>query len=158
LSGLWGVFCGFELCEADALPGREEYRNSEKYQIRAWDWQRPGNIVAEIAALNRIRRRNPALHTPLGLSFLPAANDQILFYEKATEDRANVVLAAVSLDPFATQTAAVEVPLWKWRLPDSATVATEDLMTGAAASWHGKWQTIALSPAAPFHFWRVQPA
>ena len=50
LSGLWGVYTGFELCEATPLPGREEYLDSEKYQIRAWDWQRPGNIVAEITA------------------------------------------------------------------------------------------------------------
>jgi starch synthase (maltosyl-transferring) len=158
LSGLWGVYSGFELCEADALPGREEYRDSEKYQIRAWDWQRPGNIVAEITALNRLRRRNPALHTPLGLSFLPAANDQVMFFEKATEDRGNVVLVAVSLDPFNPQSAAVELPLWKWRLPDSASVVAEDLMTGVATVWRGKWQTISLSPPVPFNVWRVQPA
>ena len=60
LSGLWGVYSGFELCEAAALPNSEEYLDSEKYQIRAWDWNRPGNIVGEITALNRIRRANPA--------------------------------------------------------------------------------------------------
>src|SRR5581483_225768 len=86
LSGLWGVYNGFELCEARALPGREEYADSEKYQIRAWDWDRSGNIVAEIAALNRLRRGNPALQSHLGVSFLNAFNDAILYYEKATPD------------------------------------------------------------------------
>ena len=56
LSGLWGVYSGFELCEAAALPGREEYLDSEKYEIRACDFDAPGNIVAEITALNRLRR------------------------------------------------------------------------------------------------------
>ena len=52
LSGLFGIYNGFELCEARALPGREEYAASEKYEIRAWDWDAPGNIVAEISKLN----------------------------------------------------------------------------------------------------------
>ena len=70
LSGLWGLYNGFELCEATPIPGREEYLDSEKYQLRAWDWNRPGNIVAEISALNAIRKRNPALQTHLGVTFL----------------------------------------------------------------------------------------
>jgi starch synthase (maltosyl-transferring) len=105
LSGLWGVYNGFELCEAAAIPGREEYADSEKYQLRAWDWDRPGNIISEITALNRIRRANPALQTHRGVTFLPCSNDMILFYEKATPDRSNVVLVAVSLDPFNPQEA-----------------------------------------------------
>jgi starch synthase (maltosyl-transferring) len=105
LSGLWGVYNGFELCEAAAIPGREEYADSEKYQLRAWDWDRPGNIISEITALNRIRRANPALQTHRGVTFLPCSNDMILFYEKATPDRSNVVRVAVSLDPFNPQEA-----------------------------------------------------
>ena len=61
LSGLWGLYSGFELCEAAALPGREEYLDSEKYQIRVRDFSAPGNIIAEISKLNRIRRAHPAL-------------------------------------------------------------------------------------------------
>ncbi len=60
LSGLWGVYNGFELCEAAAVPATEEYLHSEKYEIKAWDYDRPGNIIAEISALNCIRRENAA--------------------------------------------------------------------------------------------------
>ncbi len=70
MSGLWGVYNGFELCEGAPLPGKEEYLDSEKYEIRAWDWNRPGNIVAEVTQLNHIRRRNPALQTHLGIKFI----------------------------------------------------------------------------------------
>jgi len=116
LSGLWGVYNGFELCEAAAIPGREEYADSEKYQLRAWDWDRPGNIISEITALNRIRRANPALQTHRGVTFLPCSNDMILFYEKATPDRSNVVRVAVSLDPFNAQDADIGPPAGLLRL------------------------------------------
>ncbi len=158
LSGLWGVYCGFELCEATPIPGREEYLDSEKYQLRAWDWQRPGNIVADIARLNRIRRLNPALQTHLGVRFLPADNDQVLFYEKATPDRSNVLLIAVSLDPHNAQSAAIELPLWEWRLPDQATLACEDLLHDVRFTLASKWQRVNLTPDAPCTIWRARPA
>jgi starch synthase (maltosyl-transferring) len=155
LSGLWGVYNGFELCEAAAMPGREEYLNSEKYQLRAWDWERPGNIVPEITALNRIRRENPALQSHLGVEFHNAFNDAILYFEKATADRANVVLVAVSLDPSQAQEADFEVPLWKWGLGDDASVRVEDLLSGARWAWQGKRQRVRLTPEAPYAIWRV---
>jgi len=155
---LFGVYSGFELCEARALPGREEYLSSEKYEIRAWDWDTPGNIIAEITRLNHIRRANPALQTHLGISFHNASNDQILYYSKATTDLQNVVLVAVNLDPHSRQECDIEVPLWLWGMSDAASVAVEDLMDGHNFTWNGKVQHIALDPAAlPFAIWRIRP-
>jgi starch synthase (maltosyl-transferring) len=158
LSGLWGVYCGFELCESQAIPGREEYADSEKYQLRAWDWDRPGNIVAEIAALNAMRRDNPALQTHLGVSFLASSNDLVLSYEKATPDRSNVVLVAVSLDPYAAQESSFDLPLWKWRLPDDGSVLVDDLVTGDRFTWTGRTQRVRLTQDRPYAIWRVRPA
>jgi starch synthase (maltosyl-transferring) len=155
---LYGVYSGFELCEARALPGREEYAASEKYEIRAWDWQAPGNIIAEITRLNRVRRANPALQTHLGISFHNAFNDQILYFSKATADLQNVVLVAVNLDPRFPQECDIEVPLWLWGLSDAAAVAVTDLMDGHSFTWTGKVQRIRLDPATlPFAIWRVRP-
>jgi starch synthase (maltosyl-transferring) len=158
LSGLWGAYCGFELCESQAIPGREEYADSEKYQLRAWDWDRPGNIVAEIAALNAMRRDNTALQTHLGVSFLAASNDLVLTYEKATNDRSNVVLIAVSLDPYTAQDSSFDLPLWKWRLPNDGSVQVDDLVTGARFTWTGRTQRVRLTQALPYAIWRVRPA
>ncbi|HXC30330.1 MAG TPA: maltotransferase domain-containing protein [Stellaceae bacterium] len=159
LSGLFGVYSGFELCEARALPGREEYASSEKYEIRAWDWEAPGNIIAEITRLNRIRRANPALQTHLGVSFHNAFNDQVLYFSKATPDLQNVVLVAVNLDPRFPQECDIEVPLWLWGLSDAASVAVADLMDGHRFTWTGKMQHIRLDPAVmPFAIWRLRPA
>ena len=158
LSGLFGVYSGFELCEARALPGREEYLHSEKYEIRAWNWDVPGNIVSEITRLNHIRRANPALQTHLGLSFHNAYNEQVLYYSKATADLQNVLLVAVNLDPRFPQECDIEVPLWLWGLPDTAAVTVEDLMGDGTFAWHGKIQHIRLDPAAlPFAIWRIRP-
>jgi starch synthase (maltosyl-transferring) len=155
LSGLFGVYNGFELCEAAAVPGKEEYLDSEKYQLRAWDWDRPGNITAEITALNRIRRRNPALQTHLGVRFLTVYNDQVLYFEKSTPDRSNVVLVAVSLDPHAVQEADIELPLWLWRLTDEAALDMQDLIGGGHGLWHGKYHRIRLTPEQPYAIWRA---
>src|SRR6185312_9575507 len=99
LSGSWGMYSGFEICEAAPLPGREEYLDSEKYQIRPRAFGKPGNIVAEITALNRIRRAHPALQTHLGLTFYQASNERILLYGKRAPATQGIVLVAVSLDP-----------------------------------------------------------
>ncbi len=156
LSGLWGMYNGFELCEGRPDQKRKEYADSEKYQLYVWDWDRPGNIVAEVTRLNRIRKDNPAFHSHLGLTFLPAYNDNVLFFQKATASRDNVVLVAVSLDPHAAQEADAELPLWEFGLPDHGTVGVEDLMRGHRFSWTGKVQRLRLDPGElPFSVWRI---
>jgi starch synthase (maltosyl-transferring) len=158
LSGLWGVYSGFELCEAAPLPGREEYLDSEKYEIRVRNYAALGNIVAEISALNRIRRAHPALHSHLGVKFYNAFNDRVMVYGKATAAQRDMVLVAVSLDPYNVQEADFEVPLWEWGLPDHAAVAVEDLMHGSRAMWTGKLQRVRLDPSQlPFAIWRIAP-
>jgi starch synthase (maltosyl-transferring) len=158
LSGLWGMYSGFELCEAAALPGREEYLDSEKYEIRHRRYDAPGNITQEISKLNRIRRANPALHSHLGVRFYPAYNDQILLYGKMMPNGGDMILVAVSLDPFHAQEATIEVPLWEWRLADDASATVRDLMRETAFVWYGKLQRIRLDPAdLPFAIWRITP-
>ena len=109
----------------------------------------------EITALNRIRRENPALHSPLGLSFHNAWNENVMFFERATVDRENVVLVAISLDPGAAQEADIEIPLWKLGLSDYDTLRAEDLKRGRELVWSGKYQRIRLDPELPFAIWRV---
>src|SRR5258708_5570518 len=62
LSATYGIYNGFELLEHDPIPGREEYLDSEKYEIKVRDWDKPGNIKPYIRDLNRALRENPALH------------------------------------------------------------------------------------------------
>lgn len=155
-SGLWGMYSGFELCESAPVPGKEEYLDSEKYQIRPRDFTAPGNIIAEIAQLNRIRRQNPALHTHLGLKVYNAWNDNILYFGKRSADGSNFILVAISLDPFNAQEASFELPLWEMDLPDDAVTQGEDLMNGHRWTWYGKNQWMRIEPwHQPFGIWRI---
>ncbi len=146
LSSLWGMYNGFELCEAAAVPGTEEYLHSEKYQYKAWDWNRPGHIKAEIARLNAIRRANPALHEFENLTFHQADDDSVLFYGKTTLDRSNMVFVAVNLDPFDAHEAVVHFPLENMGVPEGETFEVEDLLGGGHHLWRGSAHRLHLDP------------
>jgi starch synthase (maltosyl-transferring) len=158
LSGNWGVYSGFELCEARPLPGKEEYLDSEKYEIKVWDYDRPGNIKDYIRKLNTIRRENPALHEFRNWTRLSATNDSIIAYAKFNADKTNCVLVAVNLDPFNRQDCSYEIPLWEWGLPDTGSVQVEDLLGGYAFTLYGKTHQIALDPyERSAIIWRLSP-
>ena len=148
LSSLFGMYSGYELLENEALPGREEYQDSEKYEIKVRDWSRPGNIKDYIAALNRIRRENPALQLYDNLRFYNSTDDNILFYGKATPDRSNIVLTAVNLDPFASHGGRVTVPVEEFGLASGESYPVRDLISGQRWNWRGRENTITLDPNA----------
>jgi starch synthase (maltosyl-transferring) len=96
LSGSYGVYSGFELLEHDPLPGREEYADSEKYEIKVRDWDKPGNIKPYIQRLNRIRRENPALLQTSNLRFAQVDDDTVIGYVKESAGGDNAVAVAVA--------------------------------------------------------------
>lgn len=157
LSGLFGVYSGFELCEAAPVPGKEEYLDSEKYIVKPRDWQAPGNIIADITLLNHLRRAHPALQTHLNTRFYPAYNDNIIYYAKPAADGSDMILVMVNLDPHGGQECDFEVPLWEFGLADHDSVAVEDLAGGYRFRWHGKTQHIRLEPDEPYRIWRIAP-
>ena len=156
LSSVWGIYSGYELCEATPLPGSEEYRASEKYEIRVRDWDAPGNISSYIAQLNTIRQENPALHRMGGLRFYPANSPHVLFYGKLTPARDNVILVAVNLDPFATHEAALQIPLAEIGIAPDETYELHELLGGDRRLVRGASHTVTLDPrTAPAHIYRV---
>ena len=97
LSSSYGVYNGFELLEHEPIPGREEYLNSEKYELTVRDWDRPGNIKNYISQLNRIRRNNPALLQTSDLRFAQVDDGEVIGFVKESAARDNAVAAAVAL-------------------------------------------------------------
>jgi len=154
-SGLWGMYSGFELCEAAALPGKEEYLDSEKYELRQRDWFAPGNIRAEITRLNQIRRNNPALQTHRGLTLAQSGNDRVLAFCKSTPGRGNFILAAISLDPFQPQDARIEAPFWLFGQADTGRLIAEDLLAESSEPWQGQTRELTLHPDQPYRVWRL---
>ncbi len=157
MSSLWGIYSGYELCENEALPGREEYLDSEKYQLKERDWDAPGNIKDWITRLNEIRRQNRALHFYDNLRFYDAENEAILFYGKMTPARDNIILVVVNLDPFRKQDSYVDVPIDEFGEMEGDTYQVHDLLTDARYTWHGRRNYIELDPEIqPAHVFRLR--
>jgi starch synthase (maltosyl-transferring) len=154
--GIYGP--AFELCENTPLvPGTEEYLHAEKYELRHWDLSHSASLSSLIARVNRARRENPALQTDLGLRFHPTDNDQLLAYTKSTEDRSNVVLVAVNLDPHNTQSGWVTLALEDLGVSPQASFQVHDLLTDARYLWQGPRNYIQLDPGTvPAHVFRIR--
>jgi starch synthase (maltosyl-transferring) len=147
LSPVYGIYNGFELCENTPLPGREEYLHSEKYEYKVWDWDRPGNIKGDIAALNRFRRSNPAMQEFFNLRFLACADPNLLAYRKISTDRSNVVIIVVNLDPHSAHGDVIELPLGELGLSADTEFVLEEAFTHRAVSCRGAYQRFELDPA-----------
>ena len=147
LAGNYGIYSGFELCEYEPVPGKEEYLNSEKYEIRAFDWNAPGNIREDVAFFNRLRAEEPAMKAFRNLAFYNFYNENILYYGKRTEDKSSFLLFIVSLDPHNPQGGHFEVPLWEFGLPDNGSLKVEDLTDGRQFVWQGKVQHWWIAPS-----------
>jgi starch synthase (maltosyl-transferring) len=157
LSPVYGIYSGFELCENAALPGREEYLDSEKYQWKERDWNAPGHIKEWITRLNRIRRENRALHEYRNLRFHSSDNEQVLFYSRMTVARDNILLFVVSLDPHHVQSAYLDVPVSEFGWMEGETYQVDDLLGGNQYVWSGRRAFVQLDPAkGPAHVFRVR--
>jgi len=97
LSSNYGIYNGFELLEHQPIPGREEYLDSEKYEIKVRDWDRPDNIKPYIRDLNRARRENTALQQTSQLRFLPIDDGNVIGFVKESVDQTNTVAVAIAL-------------------------------------------------------------
>jgi starch synthase (maltosyl-transferring) len=159
LGATYGIYGPpFETFQHQAVKhGSEEYLDSEKYQIRSWDWDRPNVFREFIARVNAIRRDNPALHTNERLRFYPSDNEQILFYTKTTPDLSNILLMVVNLDPHHTQSGWVRVPLAELGLQAGEPYQVHDLLTEARYLWNGEANFVRLDPnAAIAHILRLR--
>ena len=157
LSPVYGIYNGFELCENAPIPEREEYLHSEKYEYKVWDWDRPGNIKSDIAAINRFRKTNPAMQEFSNLRFLTCTNPNILAYMKISADRTNIVIVIVNLDPHAPQEDTLELPLGEFGLAGDAAFSLEEAFSQRVVRCHGAYQRFHLDPEThPSQIFRLQ--
>ncbi len=154
--GVYGP--AFELCEnRPREPGSEEYLDSEKYELKPWNLERPDSLRDFVAGVNLIRRENPALHRDWSLRFHAVDNDQLICYSKRTDDLASVVLVVVNLDPHHTQSGWTALDLEALGLDPGQPYQVHDLLTGAMYLWHGARNYVELDPQRiPAHIFRVR--
>ena len=150
LGSNYGVYGpAFELLEHRAVRhGSEEYLDSEKYQIRHWDLDRADSLRPLMARVNTIRNENEALQSDWSLKFHYVDNDQLICYSKESDDRSNLILVVVNLDPHYTQAGFVTLPLDLLEIPQDRAYEAEDLLTGDRYLWHGPRNYVELNPAS----------
>jgi starch synthase (maltosyl-transferring) len=159
LSSLWGMYSGWELGENARLGDREEYLDSEKYEIRVRDWNAPGNIKDLIAALNRLRNEHRALQLYDNLRFQDVTGSRTLFYRKALPgDRdalsgeptswRDPIYVAVNVQPTESERAILHPNLPSIGIGWDDPYRLTDLLTGASRVERGADLAIDLDPAA----------
>jgi starch synthase (maltosyl-transferring) len=158
LSASYGIYGpAYELCIQEAVEGREEYLSSEKYEIKQWDWNAKGNIRPIIERVNRIRRQNPSLQSIRNIDLCPVDNEAILCYGKMTEDKSNIIITVVNIDPHHRQSGWVRLPLDRWEIDPRRPFLAHDLLTDDRYIWQGEMNYVELDPRVmPGHILRVQ--
>jgi len=158
LSSNYGIYGpAYELCVNEPLGMREEYQDSEKYEIKDWDSPTRGHIRQVITRINTLRRENPALQETNNLTLLTVQNDQLLGYMKQTPDGSNVIICVVNLDPQNTQAGMVELPLERLHIADDQPFLVHDLFGYGHYLWQGRWNYVELNPyLLPAHILRIQ--
>ncbi|HNT50232.1 MAG TPA: alpha-1,4-glucan--maltose-1-phosphate maltosyltransferase [Cyclobacteriaceae bacterium] len=158
LSSNYGVYGPpYEFGENSPIEGKEEYYNSEKYEIRHYDWKRTNRLTDIMSLLNKIRKENAALQSTWNLQFCPIDNSQIIAYLKATDDLSNIIMVVVNLDSNNTQHGYVQLPKAKLNLTDKINIKLHDLITDEHFTWTQEWNYVHLNPnKMPFHLFKIE--
>ncbi|MBD2751403.1 alpha-1,4-glucan--maltose-1-phosphate maltosyltransferase [Spirosoma validum] len=156
LSSNYGIYGpSFELMEHVPFPNKEEYLNSEKYEIRYWDWEKTNRMTYLITLVNRIRHENPALQTTNNLTFCNVNDDAIMAYLKVSGD--NRLLIIVNTDAYNRRVGVVQVPVWQLGMGHDQQYTVRDLLTGAQYIWQGEQNYVELDPyALPMHLFKIE--
>ena len=138
-------------------PGKEEYLNSEKYEIKNWDLNKPNNLGKIIKRLNKIRHENEALQNTHSLKFHDIENEALVCYSKTTDDLSNIILVVVSLDPHHTHSGWVRFPLEEFEMDEHTPFQVHDLLSGAFYLWNGDHNYVEIDPGVmPVQIFKVR--
>jgi starch synthase (maltosyl-transferring) len=151
LSSVYGIYSGFELCEATPVPGREEYLHSVKYEYKVWDWDRPGNIKDLVRTVNAVRVAHPALQEYDNLAFFSADDARVMVYAKLSGDGDDRIVCIVNLDPVSVVDTWIHLDLTRLGLVDGIAYSVTELITGHTWSWSGAHHPVQINP-------QVEPA
>lgn len=151
--GIYGPV--YEYMVSEAMPGKEEYFNSEKYEFYHWDWSIQNKLIAIITKINKIRKEQPSLQQTNNIQFCATDNDQILAFYKFDDAKQDETLMICSLDPYYAKQAWVQLPLASLGIHAGQTIKVVDLITGNSYHWDKEWNFVELHPALPFHLFKI---
>ena len=149
--GIYGP--AYEFMVHQAMPGKEEYLNSEKYEVYHWDWEAKNKLTTIITRINHIRKQHESLQQTNNIVFCKVENDQIMAYYKFNDSKTDHTLMICNLDPYYPKQAMVRLPLEEI---GNQPVRVTDLITGNSYLWDKEWNFVELHPALPFHLFKIE--
>jgi starch synthase (maltosyl-transferring) len=158
LSSSYGMYGpSYEFMENTPVEGKEEYVNSEKYEVRHYDWKKTNRMTDIITLVNKARKENEALHSTWNVQFLSVENPNLIAYLRATDNLSNIILVVVNLDPYVSQQGFVELPKARLKLTDKINIKLRDLITDENYTWTQEWNYVELNPyKLPFHIFKLE--
>ncbi len=157
LCGNLGVYGPvFEYMVNDAMPGKEEYLNSEKYEIRHWDWSLENKITRVMSKLNFARKNHPSLQQTNNIRFCHIENSNLLAFYKWNDDKTDETLIIINLDPYYSQQGTVQLPLQELGVSPGQEVRVHDVITDNSYLWYNEWNYVDIPPTLPFHLFHIK--
>ncbi|MBT8280719.1 MAG: alpha-1,4-glucan--maltose-1-phosphate maltosyltransferase [Muriicola sp.] len=152
--GIYGPV--FEYMVSEAMPGKEEYLHSEKYEVRFWDWSLENKITYLMTKLNHLRKEHPSLQQTNNISFCRIDNDKLIAFYKWNDDRSDEVLVVINLDSYYAQQGMVQLPLGELGIEAGKPIQMRDLVTDNSYLWYNEWNFVELPPSLPFHVFQIK--
>jgi len=157
LSSNYGIYgAAYEFCDSIPFQGKEEFDNSEKYEIRHYEWKRTNRMTDIMTLLNKARKDNKALQSTWNIQFCNIENNNILAYLKCTDDLSSIILVVVNLNANGNESGFIQLPKSKLKLADKINVKLHDLITNEHFTWTQEWNYIQINPdKMPFNLFKI---
>lgn len=152
--GIYGPV--FEQQIDEAIPGKEEYYMSEKFQLCHYDWFKENKITRLITAINQIRHNHASFQQTNNIKFCYIENDNLLAFYKWNDEKTDETLTIISLDQHNMQSGFVQLPLHDLAVQAGHQIQVEDLITGNSYHWNEEWNYVELHAALPFHIFKIK--
>jgi starch synthase (maltosyl-transferring) len=158
LSASYGMYGpAFELYDNVPIEGREEYFNSEKFEIKHYDWKKTNRMTDIISMVNQHRKEHKALQSTWNMQFCTIENNSLLAFIKVTDDLSSIILTIITLDPQSNQSGYVQIPKSLLSLGNHINLKLHDLMTDERFTWTQEWNYVELNPhKMPFHLFKIE--
>lgn len=152
--GIYGPV--FEQQIDEAIPGKEEYYMSEKFEVYHYDWFKENKLTTLIGKINNVRHNHESLQQTNNIQFCHVENENLLAFYKWNDDRSDETLIIISLDQYYMQTGHVQVPLQDLKIHQGHKLEVHDLITGNSYNWYDEWNYVELHPTLPFHIFKIK--
>lgn len=158
LSSNYGIYGPpYEFFENVPVEGREEYYNSEKYEVKHYDWKKTNRMTDIISIVNRVRKNHAALQSTWNITFCAIENKNLITYLKVTDDRSSIILVVVNLNAGAKEWGYVQLPKEILKYGDHINIKAHDLMTDEHYTWTQEWNYVEVDPyKMPFHLFNIE--